>query len=94
MNSSDGLNVVLPVVSVCLVLPTFWATAASPRPNILFIVPDDHPARPFDEMVVGDGAVNRVSHYGAATAWREWIEDACVYRSVLDAGQNEAESGK
>ena len=41
-------------------------------------------AKPFDKMEIGDDSSNRVSDYGAATAWRGLIEDVRLYWGELD----------
>ena len=41
-------------------------------------------AKPFEKMEIGDDSSNRVSDYGAATAWRGLIEDVRLYWGELD----------
>lgn len=41
-------------------------------------------AKPFDKIEIGDDSSNRVSDYGAATAWRGLIEDVRLYWGELD----------
>jgi hypothetical protein len=51
-------------------------------------------AKPFDRMEVGDDSSNRVSDYGAVTAWRGLIDDVRLYWGVLGVDKIEAWAGK
>jgi hypothetical protein len=45
-------------------------------------------------MEVGDDSSNRVSEYGASTAWHGLVEDVRVYWGELDVEKIEAWAGR